>query len=187
LLRNHRADRKEAARPGNGDDAMNDRIAAPIRKEGFRLRVLALFALSTTVLVLPFAAVRLARGDYVEAVVDIMLVAVVATSVGHAWHAGRVTRAAALLPLLYTGVAVGLAYYRAPFMILWLYPALLANTFVLPRIRALTLNLVAVVSILPLQAQFDTMHFATLVISLLLLMALAAIAAVVTNDRLHAA
>lgn len=108
----------------------------------FRLAIITLFGTSTALIILPFGFWRFATGHVTVGIVDASLVACMAATVVYAWRSGNLAWPAALLAVSANAGCLAMVYLQ-PQGLLWLYPTLLANYFLLPRVWAVALSLVA--------------------------------------------
>jgi len=109
-----------------------------------RFAVLTLFSVVATVAVVPFAVYRFATGEALAGALDILLVLCLCGGTLHAWRGGDLdTTATVMVGSLLAGYLlaielVGLAALH------WMYPLLVGNFLIVPRVRALVLALAAI-------------------------------------------
>jgi diguanylate cyclase (GGDEF)-like protein len=122
-------------------------------KEKFQINLIYLFAPFTVVFVAPVALFRYLDGQYVTAALDAGIVLIVLCTVVFVYWRKSVKQAAIVAGVLYTTGAVLAPYVNSPFYIFWLYPAVLANFFLLHPVLALAINLVALAAVVPVALQ----------------------------------
>lgn len=122
-------------------------------KEKFQLKLMYLFAPFTAFFVGPIAGYRYLRGEYLAAVLDAAIVLIVLLAVVYVHLRRSITAAAIVVGVLYTGGAALVSYINGPLYIFWLFPAVLANFFLLHPVLALVVNLIAVVLVIPVALQ----------------------------------
>lgn len=99
--------------------------------------------------ILPFAVIRLLRGELVMAAVDVVLVAGISGLGGYAWLTGSSRTPLAVLALFYSSADMVVPYIIGQAGFYWIYPGVIANYFMLsPRIATLV-NGVIILSVLP--------------------------------------
>ncbi len=122
-------------------------------KEQFQINLMYLFAPFTALFVGPIAVFRYLNGEVMAAILDAAIVVAVLLTVAFVhWHK-TVRVPAMVISVLYTVGAALVAYVNDPFYIFWLYPAVLANFFLLHPMRALITNSVALLAVVPVAFQ----------------------------------
>ncbi len=122
-------------------------------KERFQLGLMYLFAPFTAICVAPIAIYRYVNGEYLTAALDATIVVAVLLTVVYVRWQQSVRTPAMVVAVIYTTGAVLAAYLNSPFYIFWLYPAVLANFFLLHPVLALVINLLAIVAAVPVALQ----------------------------------
>lgn len=97
--------------------------------------------------ILPFAAMRFAGGQTLVGLVDLAIIAGIATNVVYAWRGGNIIRAGLNSVLVCSVGAVVVAVLAGLAGALWLYPVLLANYLLVERVRAGIVSAVAVAAV----------------------------------------
>jgi len=154
-------------------------------KNKFQRGMVYLFAILATLGVAPFCVLRYLNGELVNALVDLAIVAVSVSSALYTWWRGQATQVVSnITALLYSGGAVAVAYLNEPLFVFWLFPALLANFFLLNAKAALAANLLTFAAALPiaLQLKNPTETFAML-LSLLMCGGMAYVFALLTHKQ----
>jgi diguanylate cyclase (GGDEF)-like protein len=154
-------------------------------KNKFQRGMVYLFAILATLGVAPFCVLRYLNGEVVNALVDLAIVTVSVSSALYTWWRGRATQLISnITALLYSGGAVTVAYLNEPIFVFWLFPALLANFFLLNAKAALVANLLTFIAVLPiaLQLKNPTETFAML-LSLLMCGGMACVFALLTHKQ----
>mgnify|MGYP006188433081 CR=1 FL=1 len=122
-------------------------------KEKFQLKLMYLFAPFTALCVAPIAVYRYLHHEWITAVLDAAIVVAVLLTVLYV-HLSKSVRTPSMVgAVLYTTGAVLASYVNSPLYIFWLYPAVLANFFLLHPLVALTMNLVALAAVVPVALQ----------------------------------
>ncbi len=117
----------------------------------FQFNLVNFFAILATLGIAPFVVMRYLHGQLSHALVDLAIVVVALGNAFIARKSGRVSPLnLSITAALYTLGAVAVAYLNNPLFVFWVFPALLANVFLLRPRRALLLNLLAVVALLHL-------------------------------------
>lgn len=122
-------------------------------KEKFQLGLMYLLAPFTAICIAPIAIYRYLNGEYLTAALDAAIVAAVLLTVGYVRWQQTVRVPAMVSAVFYTTGAVLTAYLNGPFYIFWLYPAVLANFFLLNPRLALGINLSALLVAVPVALQ----------------------------------
>jgi diguanylate cyclase (GGDEF)-like protein len=154
-------------------------------KNKFQRGMVYLFAILSSLGVAPLCVIRYLNGEVANALVDL---AIVVTSLGGAlytWKRGRATQLVSnVTAVLYSTGAVVVAYLNEPIFVFWLFPALLANFFLLNAKAALVANLLTFAAALPIAAQLKTLTetFAVL-LSLLMCGGMAYVFALLTHKQ----
>ena len=137
-------------------------------KNKFQRGMVYLFAILTSLVVAPFCVVRYLNGEYLNALIDLAIVIVSVSSAVYTWRHGEVTKVISIVTsLLYSAGAVVVAHLNDPIFVFWLFPALLANVFLLHATAALIANVLAIAAIIPI-----ALHLPTLTATLALLASL---------------
>lgn len=97
-----------------------------------RLAIVTLFGVSTVLIVLPFGVWRLVSGNLSVGLMDLAIVVCLAATVAYAWRSSNPVRAAALLAASANAGCLATVILQ-PHGLMWMYPTLLANFFLLPR------------------------------------------------------
>lgn len=91
-------------------------------------------------------------------------------SAGYTYWRKQATRLVSnITAALYSAGAVAVAHLNEPVFVFWLFPALLANFFLLKPNIALTANILAILAVVPIAARLDTTtHMFAMISSLLI-------------------
>ena len=120
-------------------------------QQRFQFNLVNFFALLATLGIAPFVVMRYMHGQLPHALVDLAIVIVALGNAFIARHCGRVSPLnLSITAALYTLGAVAVAYLNNPLFVFWVFPALLANVFLLSARLALAVNLLAVAGLLRL-------------------------------------
>lgn len=126
-------------------------------KNKYQRGLVYLFAILASLGVAPFVVIRYLNGQVLNAAVDLAIVAIALGSASYTWWRGQVTQLVSnLTAILYSAGAVAVAHLNEPIFVFWLFPALLANFFLLQPNIALMANILAITAILPVAARLET-------------------------------
>ncbi|PUA29157.1 MAG: GGDEF domain-containing protein [Cellvibrio sp. 79] len=139
-------------------------------KNKFQRGLVYLFAILASLGIAPFVVIRYMNGQMLNAVVDLLIVIVALGSAGYTWWRGQATQLISNVTAgLYSAGAVAVAHLNEPIFVFWLFPALLANFFLLKPNTGLLTNVVAIAAILPIAAKLETpTHMFAMLSSLLI-------------------
>jgi diguanylate cyclase (GGDEF)-like protein len=154
-------------------------------KNKFQLGMVYLFAILAGLGVTPFCVIRYLHGEVINALVDSLIVV---ASVGNAiftFKQGKVTPAIShLTALFYSAGAVTVAHLNDPIFVFWIFPALLANSFLLRATAALVANLLTIAAILPIAINLETStQIFAMLTSLIMCGSMAYVFALLTNRQ----
>lgn len=124
-------------------------------KQRFQTRLVYLFAAMATFGVLPFAILRYLDGEYLKAVIDVLIVCAAAMNAFFAWRTHRIAEASFFAAILYSGGTLAVLYLNSPMYFFWLFPAISANFFLLRAGPAIAVNALLIVASLPLAMRLD--------------------------------
>lgn len=123
----------------------------------FQRGMVYLFALLASLIVAPFCVIRYVNGEYLNALVDLAIVVAASGSALYTWRRGQATQLiSSVTALLYSTGAIAVAYLNDPIFVFWLFPALLANFFLLNSKPALVANILMISASLPIALQLAT-------------------------------
>lgn len=139
-------------------------------KNKFQRGMVYLFAILASLGIAPFIVIRYLNGELLNAAVDL---AIVVTALGSAlitYRAGQATTLVSITTsILYSAGAVAVAHLNSPIFVFWLFPAILANFFLLSANAALVANLLSILAILPVASRLThTTDFFAMISSLLI-------------------
>ena len=120
-----------------------------------RLAIVTLFGVSTVLIVLPFALWRLVSGNLYVGLMDLAIVVCITGTVAYAWRSGHAVRAAASLAVSANAGCLA-AVVLQPHGLLWMYPTLLANFFLLPRAWAVAQSVLTFALVVMFADVFDS-------------------------------
>ncbi len=162
------------------------RLLARLRND-FRLSIITVFGVCAVVSIAPFAALRFSQGQWLAGVVDTLIVLGIVGPSIHAWRGGDLDVAGLCIAVTNTTGALLIVALLGKTGVYWLFPTLLANSFLIsPRIAgALALAAVALAQLQP--DAFDSLGQRLTVTTTLLLVSLFAfIFALRTEMQRHA-
>jgi diguanylate cyclase (GGDEF)-like protein len=147
-------------------------------RNDFQLAILTLLGLITMLGIPPFAAFRLIHGEWAVLALDVMIEFGVAGGVIYAWKTGDTRRCGLIMVYFLSTAATAASLLIGIGGTYWLYPALVANFFLVDRRHALGIALVVLVVLLLADGLFrppaETVSFvATVIVSCLLTYAFA--------------
>jgi diguanylate cyclase (GGDEF)-like protein len=118
----------------------------------FQLAIITLFSIFTTLGISPFAVYRFLTGSPWVGVLDTGLVMSICAITLYAWRTGDTQRPGILLSITLTGGAIASSTMLGEMGLLWMYPALLSNFFLIKRNAAVVVTIVSL-AILVLHGQ----------------------------------
>jgi diguanylate cyclase len=122
----------------------------------FKQKVEYLFSFLAILCITPFALYRFLQGEILSAIADLCIVAAsVLSAVRFQWKDNQQDRDAYIIALVYSCGALCLLYAHNVYYIIWIYPTLFANTFLLGAKKGLVLNVVLVLLSIP--SAFETL------------------------------
>lgn len=116
-------------------------------RNDFQLAIIVAFGVLALLGILPFAAYRFVSGNAVAGVVDLVISAVIFLALLNAWFSGDARRAGLVLAIVNTLSCLLSASVIGPPGQYWMYPALIGNFLLLPRMQALLLTAAALLFI----------------------------------------
>lgn len=123
----------------------------------FQRGMVYLFAILASIGIAPFVVIRYLNGELLNALVDL---AIVVTALGGAivtYRRGQATPLiSAITAALYSAGAVAVTHLNTPIYVFWLFPAILANFFLLGTKAALIANLLCILAVLPITARMES-------------------------------
>jgi diguanylate cyclase (GGDEF)-like protein len=139
-------------------------------KNKFQRGLVYLFALLASLGIAPLCVIRYLNGETVKALVDLAIVVVALGSGIYTYWRGESTQTVSnITALLYSTGAVAVAHLNQPLLVFWLFPALLANFFLLTAKTALIANLLTIAAVLPIALRLDNTTEAFAMMSSLLM------------------
>jgi diguanylate cyclase (GGDEF)-like protein len=125
-------------------------------KNKFQRGLVYLFAILASLGIAPFVVVRYLDDQWLNAAIDLAIVIVALGSAGFTYWRKQATQTVSnITAVLYSGGAVAVAHLNQPIFVFWLFPALLANFFLLRPNIGLLANVVAILAISPLTARLE--------------------------------
>jgi diguanylate cyclase (GGDEF)-like protein len=154
-------------------------------KNKFQRGMVYLFAILASLGIAPLCVIRYLNGQFINALVDLAIVVIALGSAIVTYRLGRATQLISNLTAgLYSTGAVAVAHLNEPIFVFWLFPALLANFFLLNAKAALVTNLLAIAAILPIANRLETStEFFAMVSSLLICGSMAYTFALLTHKQ----
>lgn len=154
-------------------------------KNKYQRGMVYLFAILASLGIAPLCVVRYLNGEIINALVDLAIVVVALGSAIVTYRRGYVSQFISNITAgLYSTGAVAVAHLNEPIFVFWLFPALLANFFLLRAKAALIVNLLAIAAILPIANRLETStEFFAMVSSLLICGSMAFVFALLTHKQ----
>ena len=154
-------------------------------KNKFQRGMVYLFAILASLLIAPFCVIRYLNGEIANALVDLAIVIVALGSAIYTYQRGQATQLVSnITALLYSSGAVAVAHLNEPIFVFWLFPALIANFFLLSAKAALIANLLSITAILPITLHLNTTTEAfAMIASLLMCGSMAYVFALLTHRQ----
>ena len=121
----------------------------------FQLAIITLFGACAVFGILPFAVYRFLNGQLIVAIVDSVMVSLIAAGVAYAWRTGDTRRPGLVVVVATTVGAVMVSSLLGVDGLFWMYAMILANFFLVGRRLAVSLTSVAVVGLVVHGVAFD--------------------------------
>lgn len=126
-------------------------------KNRFQRGLVYLFAILASLGIAPFVVIRYLNGEIINAVVDLAIVVVALGSAAITYWRKQATQTISnITAVLYSAGAVAVAHLNEPIFVFWLFPALLANFFLLTPNTGLLANVLAIAAIVPIALRQET-------------------------------
>lgn len=154
-------------------------------KNKFQRGMVYVFAILASLLIAPFCVIRYVNGESANALVDLAIVVVALSSAIYTYRLGQATQLVSnITALLYSSGAVAVAHLNEPIFVFWLFPALIANFFLLSAKAALLANILTILAITPIAAEVasNTERFA-MIASLVMCGSMAYVFALLTHQQ----
>jgi len=119
-------------------------------KHDFHLFMITLVGLIASCTLLPYALYRMATGDYLVGMVDILMITVSTVSVWMAWRSGETEKPGFLMAAVFCFGAVLVCMKLGQDVLFWIYPLMVFIFFLVAPIKALLLLLLMVCAIVSL-------------------------------------
>lgn len=129
-------------------------------KNDFHLSMITLVGVIASGTLLPYAVFRIATGNYLVGLVDLLMIAVSAFSVLMAWRTGDTERPGFLMAAVFCFGAVLVCMKLGQDVLFWIYPLMVFIFFLVAPIKALLLLLLMVCAIVSLNFSDHTVIFA---------------------------
>jgi len=113
-------------------------------KTDFRLSIITLLGASAILGITPFAVFRFLQGNFVAAVVDVVILAGIVGSVTCAWVTGRTKYSGLFLAVMTSSSAVVVGAITGEPGLFWLFPCLVTSFFLASPRLAIIINLGAI-------------------------------------------
>lgn len=154
-------------------------------KNKYQRGMVYLFAILASLLIAPFCVIRYMNGEIANAIVDLAIVVVALTSAVYTYRLGQATQLVSnVTALLYSSGAVAVAHLNEPIFVFWLFPALIANFFLLSAKAGLIANSLTITAALPIASQLNTgTETFAMVASLLMCGSMAYVFALLTHKQ----
>ncbi len=134
--------------------------------------------------IVPFVVIRFMNAEYVQAIIDVVLIAGILTIGTVVYKTRRVRYTSIAISILCVGGVLSTVYLNGPEHVYWTYPALLAIFYLLRPVEAIVLTLSMIAALipvfLPIQSPVET---TTVFMSIVLMSAFAYAFSVVTNGQ----
>ena len=154
-------------------------------KNKFQRGMVYLFAILASLGIAPFCVIRYLDGEIINALVDLAIVLVALGSAFYTWWRGQATQLISnITALLYSAGAVAVTHLNEPIFVFWLFPALLANFFLLTSKTALIANLLTIAAVVPIAVRLEnTTEAFAMMASLLMCGSMAYVFALLTHRQ----
>ncbi len=154
-------------------------------KNKFQRGMVYLFAILASLLIAPFCVIRYLNGEVANAIVDLAIVIVALSSAIYTYRRSQATQLISnITALLYSSGAVAVAHLNEPNFVFWLFPALIANFFLLSAKAGLIANSFTIAAILPIALHLNnTTEAFAMIASLLMCGSMAYVFALLTHRQ----
>ncbi len=134
--------------------------------------------------VIPFAVIRIANGDWLLAVLDVIIIVALGSLAFYVYRTRRVRPANIALSILCVAGMLATIYIRGVQQIFWAYPVMMAVFYLLRPREAIVVAIVALAALLPaVIGDLDTMPLTTIFITIWVTTAFAYAFAVLTSEQ----
>jgi diguanylate cyclase (GGDEF)-like protein len=116
-------------------------------RQNFDLALVVTFGIITNLMILPFAAYRLASGQTLAGLIDLLIVACISLGSLRAYLSHRTQGPALFLAITYSIGCVAIAYVAGAAGPLWMYAVLLSNFLLVDRMRAAAISACAIAAV----------------------------------------
>lgn len=124
-------------------------------KKRFQLGLIYLFAVLATFGVAPFVVMRYLNGEYLKAILDLIIVVIAGANAWYAYRTQSVFYPSILAATQYSIATVAVIYLNGPLYFFWMFPAFSANFFLLRAPFAITVNVLIMLAMIPIAIQVD--------------------------------
>lgn len=157
---------------------------APDSRNKFQRGLVYLFAILAATVVAPFVVIRYINGELLNAAVDLAIVVAALGSAAITYRRGSATPTISVVTaVLYSSGAVAVTHLNEPIFVFWLFPAILANFFLLSINAALIANMLCILAVLPMANRLETNTELFAMIGSLLMCGSMAYTFALLNDR----
>ncbi|MDH5833474.1 GGDEF domain-containing protein [Luteimonas kalidii] len=122
----------------------------------FHLGIVVMFGAITVLGIAPFGIYRHLTGEWLIALIDLVIVASIVGAVLYAWRTGRTAGVASFLAATYSLGCVAVAHLAGLPGLLWVYPVLVANFLLVRRWPALLISAAAAAAVMASDAALAT-------------------------------
>lgn len=117
----------------------------------FQLGLVYLFAVLAILGIAPFVYLRFAEGEIVHSLVDLAIVTIAVSIAVYSYWRGQATPLAMNIAAgFYTLGAIIVVHLNSPIFVLWIFPTVLSNFFLLRPRSAVIVNLIAILLVAPI-------------------------------------
>lgn len=102
-------------------------------KKNFQLNLIYLFALLATIGVAPFMVMRYLNGEYIKAILDLIIIIAAAANALYAYRSQSAFYPSILAATQYSIATVIIIYLNDPLFFFWIFPTFSANFFYCAR------------------------------------------------------
>lgn len=140
-----------------------------MQNRSIREMAVILTALIAAVVISPFIFIRYSNGEYLSAILDIIIVSVMLIISTYVIITRKTTAAGASLAVFAELAIVGIVYLQGPTFLIWIYPATMTSFYLLPIGGALLFSIAGVVALaLLVFSQLSTIAFVSFLASFVL-------------------
>lgn len=115
-----------------------------LENRNYKEKILLTGSLLGVIVLIPFTIYRFLSGDYLVALLEIVLATVALGTFTYVWRTSKTTAAGVILSTFVLGIIVTIIHLKGTSMLYWLFPTTLASFCIMNHRTASVLNLLAI-------------------------------------------